>query len=80
MFSKKNKQLEEERQNEELSKDNKEKESNRDETDTENKDAVNGKSSREDDRNYKNLMDYFTDYSYYEKALVDKDHDMKNKF
>ncbi|XP_018561119.1 uncharacterized protein LOC108903430 [Anoplophora glabripennis] len=81
MFAKKNKQLEEDKQNEELSKDNKEKESNRDEVEcTENKDVVNEKNCTKDDHNYKNLMDYFADYSYYEKALVDKDHDKKNKF
>lgn len=71
MFAKKNKQLEENNQNEELSKDNKGKEAKRGEG--------NGSDSK-DDHNYKNFMDYFADYSYYEKALVDKGHDKKNKF
>lgn len=77
MFSKKNKRLEEDKQNEELSKDNKGKDEN---GVSESKDVSKGKSFGGDDHSYKNLMGYFADYSYYEKALVDKGHDKNNKF
>ncbi|KAJ8923288.1 hypothetical protein NQ315_001845 [Exocentrus adspersus] len=76
MFTKKVKQLEEDKQNEELSKDNAEKDV-KEETGTEAKVTLDCDKNM---HNYKNFMEYFSDYSYYEKALVDKDHDEKNKF
>ncbi|KAJ8929859.1 hypothetical protein NQ314_017464 [Rhamnusium bicolor] len=67
MFTKKNKQEEEETQKEEMNKENKEHENVIDygESSGNNKEINNGKDDEKTDNSYKNLMDYMSDYKMY---------------
>ncbi|KAJ8980978.1 hypothetical protein NQ317_013432 [Molorchus minor] len=79
IFTKKVKRAEEHQQ-EQLGKQNKDTGDVRDYGESSGCNDERAKDLGKEDHSYKNLMEYFTDYSYYEKNLVDKVHDNNNKF